>query len=205
LSVVTKNTERVIRQFAERVIKAARLNLGATRTITYNDGKKKRRRQVSSGKLKDSLDYLIDTKQNRNTKGQFQSGFNFSLSFLMEDYGKFIDEGVSGTKYKVPNGSRFGFDTKMPPKGSIRTWMAQKKVRLRDLKTNSFKSLKGMSTEQKEKEYDRAAFLISRSIKQRGIPKSEFFQAPFALEYSKLPQEILEALNNDLDDILANI
>jgi hypothetical protein len=195
---VTKNTEQVIRQFAERVIKAARLNLGATRTITYNDGKKKRRRQVSSGKLKDSLDYLIETKQNRNTKGQFQSGFNFNLSFLMEDYGKFIDEGVSGTKYKVPNGSRFGFDTKMPPKGSIRTWMAQKKVKARDLKTNSF-------VKQTEANLDRAAFLISRSIKQRGIPKSEFFQAPFALEYSKLPQEILEALNNDLDDILRDL
>lgn len=195
---VTKNTEAVIRQFAERVIKAARLNLGATRTITYNDGKKKRRRQVSSGKLKDSLDFIIETKQNRNTKGQFQSGFNFNLSFLMEDYGKFIDEGVSGTKYKVQGGSRFGFDTKMPPKGSIRTWMAQKKVKARDLKTNSF-------VKQTEANLDRAAFLISRSIKQRGIPKSEFFQAPFALEYSKLPQEILEALNNDLDDILRDL
>ena len=195
---VTKNTELVIRQFAERVIKAARLNLGATRTITYNDGKKKRRRQVSSGKLKDSLDYLLETKQNRNTKGQFQSGFNFNLSFLMEDYGKFIDEGVSGTKYKVPNGSRFGFDTKMPPKGSIRTWMAQKKVKARDLKTKSF-------VKQTEANLNSAAFLISRSIKQRGIPKSEFFQAPFALEYSKLPQEIIEALNNDLDDILGDL
>jgi hypothetical protein len=198
LSVVTKNTERVLRQFAERVIKAAKLNLGATRTITYNDGKKKRRRQVSSGKLKDSLDFSIETKQNRNTKGQFQSGFNFNLSFLMEDYGKFIDEGVSGTKYKVPNGSRFGFDTKMPPKGSIRTWMAQKKVKARDLKTNSF-------VKQTEANLNSAAFLISRSIKQRGIPKSEFFQAPFALEYSKLPQEVLEALNNDLDDILRDL
>jgi hypothetical protein len=192
---VTKNTEMVLRQFAERVIKAARLNLGATRTITYNDGKKKRRRQVSSGKLKDSLDYLLETKQNRNTKGQFQSGSNFNLSFLMEDYGKFIDEGVSGTKYKVPNGSRFGFDTKMPPKGSIRTWMAQKKVKARDLKTNSF-------VKQTEANLDRAAFLISRSIKQRGIPKSEFFQAPFRMEFEKLPEEVLKAVSMDVDEFL---
>jgi len=126
LSVVTENTERVLRQFAERVIKAARLNLGATRTITYNDGKKKRRRQVSSGKLKDSLDYSITT------------GVHLLMSFTMEDYGKFIDEGVDGTKYKVPNGSRFGFDGKQPPKSSIRTWMAQKRVKARDLKTKSF-------------------------------------------------------------------
>ena len=126
MSVVSKNTEAVLRQFAERVVKAAKLNLGATRTITYNDGKKKRRRQVSSGKLKDSIDYNLTT------------GVHLLMSFTMEDYGKFIDEGVSGTKYKVPNGSRFAFGGKQPPTGSIRKWMAQKKVKARDLKTNSF-------------------------------------------------------------------
>lgn len=190
MSVVSRNTERVLRQFAERVIKAARLNLGATRTITYNDGKKKRRRQVSSGKLKDSLDYDLTT------------GVHLLMSFTMEDYGKYIDEGVSGTKYKVPNGSRFGFDGKQPPTGSIRTWMEQKKVKLRDLKTNSFKSLQGMDAKQKEKEYNRAAFLISRSIKQRGIPKSEFFQAPFRMEFEKLPEEVLKAVSMDVDEFL---
>lgn len=183
MSVVSQNTEKVLRQFAERVIKAARLNLGATRTITYNDGKKKRRRQVSSGKLKDSLDYSLTT------------GVHLLMSFTMEDYGKFIDEGVSGTKYKVPNGSRFGFDGKQPPKSSIRTWMAQKRVKARDLKTKSF-------VKQTEANLDRAAFLISRSIKQRGIPKSEFFQAPFRLEFEKLPEEVLKAVSMDVDEFL---
>ena len=183
MSVVTQNTERVLRQFAERVIKAARLNLGATRTITYNDGKKKRRRQVSTGKLKDSLDYSLLT------------GVHLLMSFMMQDYGKYLDEGVSGTKYKVPNGSRFGFDGKMPPKSSIRTWMAQKKVKARDLKTKSF-------VKQTEANVDRAAFLISRSIKRRGIPKSEFFQEPFRLEFSKLPEEVLKAVSMDVDEFL---
>lgn len=190
MSVVTKNTEMVLRQFAERVIKAARLNLGATRTITYNDGKKKRRRQVSTGKLKNSLDYSLLT------------GVHLLMSFTMEDYGKYLDEGVSGLKHKVKGGSRFAFGGKQPPKGSIRTWMAQKKVRLRDVKTNSFKSLQGMSDKQKDKEYDRAAFLISRSIKQRGIPKSEFFQEPFRLEFSKLPEEVQNAVSMDVDEFL---
>ena len=117
------------------------------------------------------------------------------MSFTMEDYGKYIDEGVSGTKYKVPNGSRFAFDGKQPPKGSIRTWMAQKKVKARDLKTNSF-------VKQTEANLDRAAFLISRSIKQRGIPKSEFFQAPFRMEFEKLPEEVLKAVSMDVDEFL---
>lgn len=183
MSVVSKNTEAVLRQFAERVVKAAKLNLGATRTITYNDGKKKRRRQVSSGKLKDSLDYNITT------------GVHLLMSFTMEDYGKFIDEGVSGTKYKVPGGSRFGFDGKQPPTGSIRKWMAQKKVKARDLKTNSF-------VKQTEANLKAAAFLISRSIKQKGIPKSEFFQAPFRMEFEKLPEEVLKAVSMDVDEFL---
>ena len=190
MSVVSKNTEAVLRQFAERVVKAAKLNLGATRTITYNDGKKKRRRQVSSGKLKDSIDYNLNT------------GVHLLMSFTMEDYGKFIDEGVSGTKYKVPGGSRFGFDGKQPPTGSIRKWMAQKKVKARDLKTNSFKSLQGMDAAEKDKQYDQAAFLISRSIKQKGIPKSEFFQAPFRMEFAKLPEEVLKAVSMDVDEFL---
>ena len=122
MSVVSKNTEAVLRQFAERVVKAAKLNLGATRTITYNDGKTKRRRQVSSGKLKDSIDYNLTT------------GVHLLMSFTMEDYGKFIDEGVSGTKYKVPGGSRFGFGASAS-KGeptrleSIKKWMKTKNIK----------------------------------------------------------------------------
>jgi len=183
LSVVTKNTEMVLRQFAERVVKAAKLNLGATRTITYNDGKKKRRRQVSTGKLKDSIDYSLTT------------GVHLLMSFTMEDYGKYLDEGVSGTKYKVPGGSRFGFDGRQPPKGDILKWMKNKKVKARDLKTNKF-------IKQTKENLDQAAFLISRSIKRKGIPKSEFFQAPFRMEYEKLPQDVLKAVSMDVDEFL---
>jgi hypothetical protein len=59
-----------------------------------------------------------------------------------------------------------------------------------------------MDAAQKDKQYDQAAFLISRSIKQRGIPKSEFFQAPFRLEFEKLPEEVLKAVSMDVDEFL---
>ena len=191
MSVVTKNTEMVLRQFAERVIKAARLNLGATRTITYNDGKKKRRRQVSTGKLKNSLDYSLLT------------GVHLLMSFTMEDYGKYLDEGVSGLKHKVKGGSRFAFGGKQPPKGSIRTWMAQKKVKAKRPQDQSLsKAYKECQINKKIRRTDRAAFLISRSIKQRGIPKSEFFQEPFRLEFSKLPEEVQNAVSMDVDEFL---
>ena len=73
--------------------------------------------------------------------------------------------------------------------------MAQKKVKARDLKTNSF-------VKQTEANLKAAAFLISRSIKERGIPKSEFFQAPFRLEFEKLPEEVLKAVAMDVDEFL---
>ena len=120
------------------------------------------------------------------------------MSFKMLDYGKYIDEGVSGTKYKVPGGSRFGFDGRQPPKGDILKWMKNKKVKARDLKTNKF-------IKQTKENLDQAAFLISRSIKRKGIPKSEFFQAPFALELERLPLELLKGLDTDLDNILADL
>ena len=183
MSVVSKNTELALRNFAERVIKAAKLNLGATRTITYNDGKKKRRRMVSSGKLQESIQYDLLT------------GVHLLMSFKMEDYGKYLDEGVDGKKHKVKGGTRFGYSEKGPPTGYIRQWMDTRNIRVRDLKTNSF-------AKQTESNKKAAAFLISRAIKNRGIPKTEFFQAPFRMEFEKLPPEVLKAVSMDVDEFL---
>jgi len=47
--------------------------------------------------------------------------------------------------------------------------------------------------------------LVSRSIYRKGIPKSNFFTAPFALEFEKLPLEILRGLDDDLDNILQDL
>ena len=190
--------KQVLEQFGNRVVKAAKLNLGATRTITFNDGKKRRRRQVFSGDLKDSIDFNLLVKQNRNTKGQFQSGFNYEMLFEMLDYGQYIDEGVDGVKYKVQGGSRFGFTNKYPNMGAIRRMVTNNKFKLRDFKTGKF-------IPKTKANIDSATFLVSRSIYRKGIPKSNFFTAPFALEFEKLPLEILRGLDDDLDNILRDL
>ena len=190
--------KQVLEQFGRRVVKAAKLNLGATRTITFNDGKKRRRRQVFSGDLKDSIDFNLLVKQNRNTKGQFQSGFNYEMFFEMLDYGQYIDEGVDGVKYKVQGGSRFGFTNKYPNMGAIRRMVTNNKFKLRDFKTGKF-------IPKTKANIDSATFLVSRSIYRKGIPKSNFFTAPFALEFEKLPLEILRGLDDDLDNILRDL
>ena len=187
--------QQVLDSFASKVVKAARLNLGATRTIRYNDGKTRRARMVASGKLQDSIQYDLSVKQNRDAKGRFASGNNATLSFEMEEYGKYLDEGVSGVKYKVPGGSRFGYTNKRPPVDSIRDWMDQRNFRLRDLKTGKF-------IPSSEEGFKSAAFAISKKIYERGLPKTMFFQTPFQLEYEQLPDEIVKAFADDLEQAM---
>lgn len=180
------NQEAVMKAFAERVKKAAQLNLGATRSIRYNDGSIKRRRNVSSGRLKDTISYVTSIAPHP------------ALQFFFERYGTFLDEGVDGTKYRVPGNSRFSFRSKQPPKKFILEWMRQRRVKARDLETGKF-------VKQTKENLDTAAYLIGRSIKLRGIPKTEWFSQPFRDEFAKLPPEYVEALGKDVDEFLKEI
>ncbi len=175
-----------MKAFAERVKKAAQLNLGATRSIRYNDGSIKRRRNVSSGRLKDTISYVTSIAPHP------------ALQFFFERYGTFLDEGVDGTKYRVPGNSRFSFRSKQPPKKFILEWMRQRRVKARDLETGKF-------VKQTKENLDTAAYLIGRSIKLRGIPKTEWFSQPFRDEFAKLPPEYVEALGKDVDEFLKEI
>jgi hypothetical protein len=190
MSLTRPMIQKVLDNFAQKVVKAARLNVGATRTITYNDGKKARRRISNSGQLLNSIGYSLSVKQNRDAQGRFQSGNEIRLSFEMEDYGQYLDEGVDGTKYKVKEGTRFGYTKKQPPLKDIRAWMKQRNFRLRDLKTNSF-------IPTTESGLQGAAYAISRKIKERGLPRTAFLQTPFNLEFDQLPPELLDALGDD--------
>lgn len=123
-------------------------------------------------------------------QGNIDVGANsFSLTFLMEDYGKFQDQGVSGTekKYKTP----FSYKTKMPPIKPLAEWAKSKGIRLRDDK-GKFK--KG--------NYNTIGFLISRSIFRKGIKPSLFFTKPFEQGFKKLPDELIKAYGLDVEEFL---
>jgi len=180
------NQEAVMKAFAERVKKEARLNLGAVRSIRYNDGTVKRRRNVSTGRLKDTISYVTSIAPHP------------ALQFFFERYGTFLDEGVDGVKYRVPGNSRFSFRDTQPPKQFIRQWMADRRIKVRDPETGQF-------IPQTEENKDAAAFGIARKIKMRGIPKTEWFSQPFRDEFAKLPAEFLEALGKDVDEFLKEI
>lgn len=153
-------------RFADGVVDKAQRNLTS------------QRRNVS-GTLRDSIDYNLK---------ESASGDSFSLDFLMEKYGMFIDEGVSGIKKKY--NTPYSYKSKMPPRGVIDKWVVRKRLSgIRDDK-GRFISRKSL------------VYLIQRSIYQKGIKPSYFFTKAFKLEFKRLPQDIQKAFQLDLDNFM---
>lgn len=153
-------------RFADGVVDKAQRNLTS------------QRRNVS-GTLRDSIDYNLK---------ESASGDSFSLDFLMEKYGMFIDEGVSGIKKKY--NTPYSYKSKMPPRGVIDRWAVRKGLQgIRDDK-GRFISRKSL------------VYLIQRSIYQKGIKPSYFFSKAFKLEFKRLPQDIQKAFQLDLDNFM---
>lgn len=155
--------EQLFNKFGKNIIKQARSNLTKL--------KKK-----DTGGLYDSLSYIINEDNGK-----------YTISFSMEEYGEYVDEGVSGTKkgYNTP----YQFK-KQPPIKAILPWVKRKGLRLRDEK--------GRFTKGNQKSL---AFLIARSIKRNGIKPTKFFTKPFENEFNKLSDDVLE---NFLKDYFIN-
>ena len=140
----------------------------------------------SSGKLAKSLD--SDVKVSKNS---------FQLAFMMEDYGVFQDKGVRGksSSAKAPN-SPFKFGSGTGRKGGlsegINKWVKRKRFQFRDKKSGRFLS------------YDSTAFLISRSIYQKGIAPSLFFTKPFEKAFKGLNKDLVEAYKLDVEALMKN-
>ena len=125
-----------LNKFAKYVIQQARTRL------TRSD------KNVSS-ELYNSLNFNIEENNNKT-----------SLSFEMEDYGKFQDKGVSGTekKYNTP----YSYTNKMPPTKAFDKWVIRRGIAPRG-KGGAFAKRQSLK------------FLIARSIYKKGIRPSLFF------------------------------
>jgi hypothetical protein len=123
-----------------------------------------------------------------------KSGASFSASLSMLPYGEFQDQGVKGksSTYGASQGSPFRFGTGKGKKGGL-TEAMQKWVRARRLQ---FRDKKG-----KFLSYDSTAFLIARSVYQKGIPASMFYSRPFNLAYQRLPSELIQAFELTPEDL----
>lgn len=149
-----------------------------SRTNLTKKGKK------DTGGLYDSLSYKVLVHKQ-----------SFSLSINMEDYGEFVDKGVKGksSSRKAPS-SPFRFGTGTGRKGGltdgINGWVKRKGIQFRDKKTGRFLTHKA------------TAFIITRSIYQTGLETTNFISKPFANEFKKLPQEMVEAYALELNDFM---
>jgi len=120
------------------------------------------------------------------------------LGFSMEQYGEFQDKGVRGksSSAKAPN-SPFRFGSGTGKKGgltnSIDKWVRRRGIQFKDRKSGRFLS------------YQSTAFLISRSIYQKGIKPSLFFTKPFVAAFKRLPDELVEAYSIGLEKDLIKL
>lgn len=115
---------------------------------------------------------------------------SFIMDFSMEEYGFYQDQGVKGKKSssKAPS-SPFKFGSGKGPKGGltsgINNWVRKKRFQFSDKKTGKFLS------------YDSTAFLITRSIYNKGIAPSLFFTTPFNKAFKNLPDDLVKAYGLD--------
>ena len=144
------------------------------------------------------------TRQNRNVSKELynsiqwnaeasKSGESFTATLSMLDYGQYQDKGVRGTIASPINTrqSPFRFGTGSGGKGgltaAIQKWVRSRRIQFRQ-ENGRFMS------------YDGTAFLIARSVYQKGIPASFFYSRPFNLAFQKLPAELIEAYALTPDD-----
>ena len=184
MELKTKALEEVLTSFGSRLIEKARANLN-----------KKGKR--AKGTLFDEMSYDIE---------KTESGVKFVMNFgQAEDYWIFVDEGVQGaggfkgSGNKRGQGSPFKFTKKQPPFSAILPWIKLKGLKGRD-KGYTKKDgtvVKGTGRFIKDKTL---AFLIARSIKQKGIERTRFISKPYDDMIEDLKVDLTRAMAVDMDN-----
>jgi hypothetical protein len=174
-----KNTEKAFRAFGDKVVKTARGILNAKGINT-------------KGNLYDSIGYYLKV---------YPSG-SMELDFLMEGYGRIVDEGARGrdSSAKAPR-SPFKY-SKMPPVSVIEQWLKDKGIQARDMgytKKDGTK-VKGTGRFIKRKQ---GAYAIAKGIQLYGKEPTYFFRDAFDQGYKGLSKNIIKAYARDAEKFLA--
>jgi hypothetical protein len=167
-------TNKVLSKFTKYVVSQSRANLT-------------RKNKNVKGKLYDSIKGESVTSKN-----------SIGIYFEMEDYGAYQDSGVKGkssgnslSTFKQ-GGFRFGSGTGKEgglTKG-INQWVKDRRFQFKDRENGKFLS------------YEQTAFIITRSIWQKGIEATRFFSKPFEVGFERLPDELIEAYGLDVEKLL---
>ena len=177
-------TQQELKKFGTRVVKLARINLGASKMI---DGKK--RVTNNTGALSSSLGFSL--KQKRSLSGQFSTGFDLEFTSSV-DYADFMEQGVRGSESTKPSArkSPFKFKSRNLPQGVMMKWIETKPIRLRDLGTGKF-------SKNSESAKKQLAFLLGRSIATKGLSARNYFKDAIEMAIPKNGNDVAIAMGND--------
>ena len=145
---------------------------------------KKKKKTTSSNTLYNEFDYMVTSSKDNVTLEWFFGN--------ADDYWQFVDEGVrgaggfKGSGKARGQGSPFKYSTKMPPRQSLIEWIKNKPLKGRD-KKGRFIKRKSL------------AFLIQRSIFQKGLERTQFFSKPFTQQLKQQTENITNAFADDLE------
>ncbi len=139
----------------------------------------------ASGALYRSIKGKVSSRMNRGLKGRFTGGSEMpSLEFEMAIHGKFLDEGVKGSKSNYlenrDSKNKFRSGKKSVPLKPIRSWLKRK----------------GLS--------EKLAFVIGRSIYQKGIKATKFFTKPLEKRNAIYMKSYNKAVADDIANNFAN-
>ena len=167
---------RVMTKFKDYIVKASKANLLRGEGGRFSGNR--------NGALLKSIKGKINKKYNRGISGRFAGGSNMpSLTVSMLDYGRFVDEGVKGAKdNKVSNKAPYKFSgrKKTVPVDNIKSWCNKR----------------GLS--------EKLAYIIAKSVYEKGIKRSEFFIRPFEKRFPTLVNDYTSAVSLDIAHNFAN-
>jgi hypothetical protein len=107
-------------------------------------------------------------------------GGGYMVEIEMNDYWKFVNEGVRGAKSGAKaQGSPFQYKTKMPPRQAIEEWITNKGIAVGGTRGNRFEARASL------------AGVIQRRIYNFGTPRTLFFD-------KALPESLIKALTEDV-------
>ena len=137
--------------------------------------------------VKQSRSMLTKGRHNDSKKLYNSIGFDlkvmrqsFSMSFFMQDYGAYQDEGVRGaySNKKAPNSPfRFKRNKKISPR-HFKQWAKKRGI---------------------------SPFAVARSVWTKGLKPTMFFTKPFEDAFLRLPEDVIEKFGLDVDEFLEQV
>lgn len=169
--------QKILDKFKNQVIKGAQQNL-------------KKGGKNATGDLSRSISGRVKSSKR-----------SVEITFSMEEYGTFQDQGVKGmggskadgTGWKNKGkGGRFQFKKGVPNKAMIQS--LEKWIKVRGIKG---RNKKGRFIKNKS-----LAFAIANSVFHTGIKRSLFFTKPFEKAFKKLPEELTDTYALEVENLL---